>query len=257
MEKFKKGDYIVVRTNQSDVHASWVVNSSLTSEDLEPSEYIAKVKSVIDNGAAYLVYISSIGFRCVVDVSEILRRVSEDELTDDERDSEDSEEFTAPNVYINKVEDDEASDEDKCMFIAEDAMNALFPKEFVVTIDLCFSPYLKSDLLTDIDNLIKRIIVDSEGEGFYEKRDYFKEMLENLRFKEYYKLRVGIEDELDEAIINYVYLTVDTHFEEASIMWDFHADTQKFIRSLGPEYDSIRNYYIDLRTEIMRSPTFF
>ena len=83
MEKHKKGDFIVVKTNQPDIHASWMVNSGLTSENIEPSEYVAKIKSVIGDGESYLVYIPIIGFRCVVDKSEVLRRVHEDELTDD------------------------------------------------------------------------------------------------------------------------------------------------------------------------------
>ncbi len=249
MEKYKKGGYIAVMTNQPDVHASWMVNSGLTSEDIEPSEYSAKVKSVIGDGESYLIYIPSIGFRCVVDVSEVLRRVSDDELTDDERNCEDSEEFTAPNVFVCQENYQELSNEDRCKHLAVAAMKELFPKDKIVSVELCHSDYLKSDLRAMIDRLIRERC--SNNNQFQNKRDYFNEMLEHLRFKEYYNVRIGIKDKLDEGAINYVYAAVDNKIEEVSVLWDLYADTQRFVRSLGPEYDSVKNYFHDLRSEIL------
>jgi hypothetical protein len=248
MEKYKKDDYIVVRTNHPDVHASWMVNSGLTSEDIEPSEYVAKIKSVIGDGESYLVYIPSIGFRCVVDVSEVLRRVSEEEQSDDEK-GEDDTLFIAPNVYT--VEDDVQGEnvEEMCQHLAMAAMKELFPEDTVVSVELCHSDYLKSDLRSMIDRLIRERC--SNKHKFQKKRDYFNEMLEHLRFKEYYNIRIGIEDKLDEGAINYVYAAVDNRFNEVSVMRDFYADTQRFVRSLGPEYDSVKNYFRDLRSEIL------
>ena len=246
MEEYKKGDYIAVKTNQPDIHASWMVNSGLTSEDIEPSEYVAKIKSVIGDGESYLVYIPIIGFRCVVDKSEVLRRVHEDGLTDDERGSE---EFTAPNVFVCQENYQELSNEDKCNHLAIAAMKEFFPEDTVVSVELCHSDYLKSDLRSMIDRLIRERC--SNNNKFQKKRDYFNEMLEHLRFKEYYNVRIGIEDKLDEGAINYVYAAVDNKIEEVYVLWDLYADTQQFVRSLGPEYDSVKNYFHDLRSEIL------
>ena len=247
MEKYKKGDYIAVKTNQPDVHASWMVNSGMTSEDIEPSEYIAKVKSVIGDGESYLIYIPSIGFRCVVDVSEVLRRVSDDELTDDERNCEDSEEFTAPNVFVCQENYQELSNEDRCKNLAMAAMKELFPEDKVVSVEQYRSNYLKTDLLATIDFLIRRRC--SNNKAIQEKRNHFKNMLDHLRFKEYYNVRVGIEDKLEKGVTNYIYLAVDTRFKEVAISsYDI-----RFIRSLGPEYDSIYRFFTDFRREISSS----
>lgn len=242
---YKKGDYIKVSTNQPIVHISMVVDYDLNSEDVAPSEYTARVISVIGNDEAYLIYISSIGFRCVVDASEVLRRVSEKELTDDEICHKDDSEFNAPDVYICKERYQGMNHAGRCLLHAMAAMTELYPKDKVASVELCHSDYLKSDLLSAIDRLIKRRCKNSKA--IQKKRDYFKDMLEHLRFREYYNVRVGVEDEQDEHVTNYIYLAVDTRFEEVSMSpYDC-----RFVRNLGPEYDSINNYFNNLRTEIL------
>lgn len=250
MEKYKKGDYIVVKTNQPDVHFNWMWNSGLVNEDIAPSEYVAKIRSVIGDGEAYLIFIPSIGFRCVVDVSEVLRRVSEKELSDDDKEEDDIM-FLAPNVYTVIGDVLGESVEEKCQHIAKMAMKELFPEDKIVSVEQCQSDYIKTDLLETIDRIIKRKFDNKKA--ILEKRDHFKEMLENLRFKEFYNVRIGIEDEREEGAINDVYAAVDTNFCEVSIMRNFQVDTRRFVRSLGPEYDSIRKYYIDLRMEMLSS----
>lgn len=247
MDKFKKGDYILVKTNQANVHVSWMVNSGLTSEEIEPSEYVAKIRSVIGDGEAYLIFIPSIGFRCVVNSSEVLRRMHEDELTDDERGSEDSDEFTAPNVFVSHENYQGLSNEDRFKHLAMAAMKKLFPEDKIVSIEQCRSNYIKTDLLATIDFLIQRRC--GNNSAILKKRDYFKEMLEHLRFKEYYNVRVGIEDKQEEGATNYIYLAVDTEFKEVAISsYDI-----RFIHSLGPEYDSIYRFFTDFRREISSS----
>ena len=248
MDKFKKGDYILVKTNQANVHVSWMVNSGLTSEEIEPSEYVAKIRSVIGDGEAYLIFIPSIGFRCVVNSSEVLRRVSDKELSDDDKEEDDIM-FIAPNVYTNDCDVLGESVEEKCQHIVKMAMKELFPEDKIVSVEQCRSDYLKTDLLKTIDRIIKRKC--DNNKTIQEKRNHFKEMLEHLRFMEYYDVRVGIEDEREEGAINYVYAAVDINFCEVSIMRDFQADTRRFVRSLGPEYDSIRRYYIDLQSKML------
>lgn len=248
--KYKKGDYIEVMTNQPEVHFSWMVDCGMESEDVKPSEYIAKIKSVIGDGEAYFIFIPSIGFRCVVDASEVLRRVPEDELTDDERGHEDDPLFTAPNVYVCKEDYHGVNNEGRCLYLAMAAMAELFPEDKVESVELCHSSdYLKSDMLATIDHLIERR--KKKSRKFQKKREQFKEMLEHLRFKEYYDVRVGVEDELDEGSTYYIYLAVDTACTEVSVRKDMYSDGQRFYYSLGPEYDSIYRFYTDLRREIL------
>jgi len=242
---YKKGDYIKVLTNQPVVHISMVVDYNLNSEDVAPSEYTARVISVIDNDEAFLIYIPSVGFRCVVDASEVLRRVSEEELTDDEICHKDNSEFTAPDVYICKERHQGMNHAGRCLLHAMAAMTELYPKDKVASVELCHSDYLKSDLLSAIDRLIKRRCKNNKA--IQKKRDYFKDMLEHQRFREYYNVRVGVEDEQDEDVTNYIYLAVDTKFEEVAMSsYNF-----QFILSLGPEYTSVSNYFNDLRMEIL------
>lgn len=247
---YQKGDYILVRTKQADVHFNWMWNCGLKNEDIAPSEYVAKIRSIIGNSESYLIYIPSVGFRCVVDKAEVLRSVSEKELSDDDKEEDDIV-FIAPNVYTIAGDVLGESVEEKCQHIAKMAMKELFPEDKIVSVEQCQSDYIKTDLLETIDSIIKRKC--DNNKTIRVKRDFFKEMLENRRFKEYYDVRIGIEDEREKGVINYVYAAVDTSFCEVSIMRDFQADTHRFVRSLGPEYDSIRKYYIDLRMEMLSS----
>ena len=56
MEKYKKDDYIAVMTNQPDIHFMEMFGHGLSIDDVEPSEYVAKIKSVIDDDN-YLIFI--------------------------------------------------------------------------------------------------------------------------------------------------------------------------------------------------------
>ena len=249
---YKKGDYIAVITNQPEMHFRWIVDSILSGEEIEPEEYTAKIKSVIGNHEAYLVFIPSIGFRCVVNASEVLRRVSEDEMTDEERMCEDDIRYMAPNVFESKEDYEGVNNEGRCLLLALDAMAELFPDDKVVSVETCHSDYIKSDLLNLIDRLIQKGCNNSKE--ILEKREYFREMLEHLRFKEYYNVRVGVEDVENEAEFeqstNYVYVAVDCRFNEVSIKKDFYSDGERFDNSLGPEYDSIYRFFTEFRSEI-------
>ena len=66
-------------------------------------------------------------YRCVIHVSEILRKVSETELDEDSKGIEENIEFLAPNVYVNNAELNGDSVEDKCIALAELAMKSMFP----------------------------------------------------------------------------------------------------------------------------------
>ena len=250
--KYKKGDYIAVLTNQPDVHFGWMFNCDLKSEEVAPSEYVAKIKSVIGDDEAYLIYIPSIGFRCVVDTSEVLREVVEEDLADEDKGRENEILFTVPNLYTCEVAHKDVHNDGRYLLLAVDAMKKLYPEDKIVSVELCHSSdFVKSDLLTIIDNIVEK--QKKKSRSIQKKREHFREMLEHLRFKEYYDVRVGVEDKLDENATNYVYVAVDTKCTEASIRRKMGSDGQRFYHSLGPEYDSIYRLFCDLRQEIIKN----
>jgi hypothetical protein len=252
MNNYKKGDYITVMTNQPDAHFMEMFGHGMEVDNIEPSEYVGKIKSVIDDDN-YLIYIvhPTIGLRCVVNSSEILRKVSDTELSDDERKDEDDIEFLASNVYESSYVM-KGETEDKCALLCYFAMNNLFPEYKISSCEQISSEYKKSDLLNCADWLISHSTNKDETflNNLNKKRDYFKEMLKHLRFKEYYTIMVGVEDERDSDSTDYLYLFVDTRFEEVVITRD-GMERARFVRSLGPEYDSVGNYISGFRRGVL------
>ena len=80
-------------------------------------------------------------------------------------------------------------------------MHSLFPEYQISSIEQVSSEFTKKDLLECVDALIK--MNRNKDEPFVsklnKKRDYFNEMLQHLRFKEYYTIRVGVEDEREKC----------------------------------------------------------
>lgn len=89
MKKIKKGDYLIVRTDEPMIGFIERFGYGLSTDDVEPEDYVARVQQVIDS-ENYLVYIASVGYRCIVGSSEIVGIASEDQLTDDDRKEEKS-----------------------------------------------------------------------------------------------------------------------------------------------------------------------
>ena len=261
---YRKGEYIEVKTNQPDIHIIEMFGDGM-STDVEPSEYIGKIKSVIDDDN-YLIYIMHplIGYRCVIHSSEILRRVSETELTDKEKAAEDNIDFLAPNVYENDGEIKGENIEKKCISLSRKALNTLFPEYKIKSCKLIESDFIKSDLLKCVDWLIKNRCNDDTtiAQNLTEKRNHFKKILQQMRFKEYYTVRVEVKGkektkmsvfssfiESFNCTTYYLYLFVDTRFEEVSITRDINERT-RFYRSVGPEYYHIDGYINDFRKEV-------
>lgn len=252
MEKYKKGDYIAVMTNQPDIHFIEMFGHGLSTDNVEPSEYVAKIRNVIDDDNYLIFIVHPTTYRCVVSGSEIIRKMSDDELSEEIRKMEDCIEFLAPNVYDNHDEIKGNTIEEKCIVLSRKAMKSLFPDYKTTEYELVSSELIKADLLECVDILIKmnRNKKESFVTKLNKKRDYFNEMLQHLRFKEYYTIRVGVKDEKDSNATNYLYLFVDTRFEEVVITRDIQERT-RFFRSVGPEYDSIGNYISDFRLEVL------
>ena len=252
MEKYKKGDYIAVMTNQPDIHFIEMFGHGLSTDNVEPSEYVAKIKSVIDDDNYLIFIVHPTTYRCVVSGSEIIRKISDEELSKKIRKIEDHIEFLAPNVYDNHEEIKGDTIEEKCIVLSKKAMKSLFPDYKTTEYELISSEFTKKNLLECVDMLIKMNRNNKEPfvTKLNKKRDYFSEMLQHLRFKEYYTIRVGVEDEKDSNATNYLYLFVDTRFGEVVITRNIQERT-RFFRSVGPEYNSIGNYISDFRLEVL------
>ena len=181
MEKIKKGDYLIVRTNEPMIGFIERFGYGLSTEDIEPEDYVARVQQVIDS-ENYLVYIASVGYRCIVGSSEIVGIASEDQLTDDDRKEEkslfsflDEPQF----VYTNDEEVPGNSIAEKCKYLAKKAMAALFPESIIVRSYFNESDYIKADLLARVDTFVKEELFDDKNffESLKKKRDYFEDML--------------------------------------------------------------------------------
>ena len=85
METIKNGDYLIIRTNEPMIgFIERFGDGLLSTDDVEPEDYVARVLEVIDSGN-YLVYIASVGYRCVINSSEIVSFASEEQLTDEDK----------------------------------------------------------------------------------------------------------------------------------------------------------------------------
>ena len=258
MKKIKKGDYLIVRTDEPMIGFIERFGYGLSTDDVEPEDYVARVQQVIDS-ENYLVYIASVGYRCIVGSSEIVGIASEDQLTDDDRKEEkslfsflDEPQF----VYTNDEEVPGNSIAEKCKYLAKKAMAALFPESIIVRSYFNESDYIKADLLARVDTFIKEELFDDKNffESLKKKRDYFEDMLQHLRFKEYYTVTIGVQDEDDESITNFQMIAVDTLFEQVVITTDIDERT-KFFYSLGPDYDSVYRFYSDFIKEATTQET--
>lgn len=258
MEKIKKGDYLVIRTNEPIIGFIERFGYGMDVDDVEPEDFIARVLEVIDK-ENYLVYIASVGYRCVIGSSEIVSFAEEEQLTeDDKREFKPLFSFlTEPKyVYTNEGEVPGNSIAEKCDYLARKAMAELFPESKIVSSSFDESDFIKADLLSKVDSLMKEEFYEDKEffESLKKKRDYFAEMLQHLRFKEYYTITIGVQDEEDGNAITYRMVVVDTNFEQVVITTDIDERT-KFFNSLGPDYDSAYNFYRDFIMEAMTKET--
>ena len=84
MDTYKKGEYIAVMTNQPNMHFLEMFGHGLSTDNVKPSKYVGKIMNVIDDENYQILIVHPIPvYRCVIHVSEILRKVSETELDED------------------------------------------------------------------------------------------------------------------------------------------------------------------------------
>lgn len=230
---YKKDSYIAFMTNEPQVHFNEMFgHNDLTEDDFEKAEHIGFVKTVIDERNYLVVIVRPIlGFRCVINEDDIIRSVDASELTDEERSHREVPEFTAPNVYLCHSAPDGETVDEKCVNCAKEAMAHLFPEEDIAWVYRSWSSYLKSDMLGSI---IERAYEGQDAKQ--EKVDYFKSLLQAMRFKEYYYVSLDVYETPERTSMLCYHIAVDLKFEEVVVMRTM-SDIACFVRSLGPEYD--------------------
>lgn len=262
MNSYHKGDYVEYMTRQPEVHVEEMFGyGQVPPEEINEERHIGRIKSVIGDGEAYLIISLHPleGFLCVENSDKILRRLSDSEVTEEMINYQDSAEYMAPNVYLNE-ESMNGSIPEECKKIARKAMASLFPEEDIVNVEFSNSFFRKDDIISTLEKLMSSYAVNSKS---YDKlpdmkNDIIKE-IRKKRFKEYYQVDVGIkltEDDdpmltawLEEQGLHSIpgeygirtYLVaIDTNFKEVSIMRDI-VERTRFFRSLGPEFDQVKN----------------
>ena len=250
---YKKGSYIAFMTKQPEVHLNVMFGyNDLTEADFEKTEHIGFILSVIDDKTYLVMTVRPMeGFRCIVDNADILHSVNENELTKKELAYEEMIEFTAPNVYHSHTGVQGDTLEEKCINCAKEAMENLFPNEEIPCFEFCESDFLKADLLNGLQGLFDLFNIKSRDKELEEACTKFEEILQNKHFKEYYTLRVGVYENTEKKSIYYYYVAIDLKMKEVVIMRNIDERT-RFFRSLGPDYDYVYEWKMNITRELLK-----
>lgn len=291
--KYKKNDIVRFISNQPSAHVIRMFGQydGLKAEDATPEEYLGRVKSVIGDGRAYVVStISNLkGFICILNADEITGTVPLSELTKDEKKEyfSRSESHEAPNVFDNDPSDmdDSMSPEEKCKCVATKAMAAQFPDAVMKGFQLFgIYDYRLEKYIVDLENCLEsaREKPAKRQAELKKKRDELESWFRQMRFKEYYTICVGVEEdstdddyelqktvhqmlerqfgkeEADRAqyirpekVVRNWMIAIDLHFEEVSIMRNISERTH-FGMFLGVEYQQLDDAKINFAYECMK-----
>ena len=281
---YKKNDIVRIITNQPGVHLMEMFgHCEFKPEEIKPEEYIARVKSVIADGKAYVVAVISDwgGHICILNPEEIIGQMQESELTEEQRKKYHERcHLDAPNVYDNDPSwlKPSMSVDEKCEAVARKAMSELFPEAKICCIEKDCGFFLEN-YINDLDYCLENF-----GNGrskrteakLRKKRDELESWFRKARFKEYYAIKVGVEQpateediEIDrwayesiskhvgkpdnpfeppKTVVRYWLVAIDLHFEEVSIMRDGTERTHFFL-SLGVEHDNLYHAKINFAHE--------
>ena len=246
MEQLKKNDYVEFIGSQMKDGKRTV---GITGEGEENSlELAGRITSVIGDGSYLVITARPIaGYKCVVNNAQIIRKLSEDEVSD--LDDLCSIDVDSAGLKIYTCEDEPMGNsiKEKCRSLVEQAMRSLLPEETVESMRMVRSDFLKSDLLKCVDRCLDRHANEYDFSKLTElktKRDEFEVMLHQKRFREYYSLAVDLASGK-----NYL-VAVSTDLREAVIPRD-KFELSGFVDSLGPEFASVFKHKKELCREII------
>ena len=289
MEKYKKNDVIHFMTNGPQVHLMDMFgHCEFNPDDIKKEEYIGRIKSVVGNGASYVMSTISPmeGFICIADAGDVIAGVDVSGLSKEQRKAyEDrADGYEAPNVYDNDPSDlDEGmSIEEKCKAVAMKAVKALFPEEKVLGAKMDSDSWMSRQWFIDnMDYFLPEVKDKARQEEMKKKRDEFVPLFAKARFKEYHSVTVSVEEAATEEdtkmekeihehfrkVIGETYpefheedfktiqknwmVAVDHNFEEVCVMRDIH-ERGAFFMSLGPEYNDMEHACAWFRNECLK-----
>lgn len=259
---YKKNDIVKIITNQPGVHVMEMFgHCEFNPEEIEPSEYIARVKSVIADGKAYVVAVISDGggHICILNPDEIIGQLEESDLTQEQRDKYHERcHLDAPNVFDNDPSwlDDGLSIDQKCEAVARKAIAELFPDAKIRSVEPDEGFFLEN-YIKDLDDCLEQFGAGKSKRKLAKlrkKRDELESWFRKMRFKEYYAVIVGVERlETDNhlKVTAFWLVAIDLHFEEVSVMRNGEERTHFFL-SLGPEHDDLYHAKIGFAHDCMR-----
>jgi len=249
---YKKGSYIAFMTKQPEVHLNEMFGyNDLTEKDFKESEHIGFIMSVLDDNTYIAVTVRPLKcFECIITESDILHSVDESELTEEEKDVKALVGFKLPNVYYPQSKVQGETPKEKCEQLAKDALCSLFPEEMIANVKFEESEYLKSDLLSGLQNLFKLFKIKDRDSELEKACNEFEKILKDSSFKEHYSVIAGVYDHTDKRSIHNYLVAIDMDFEEVTVMRNIEERTQ-FYRSLGPDYDNVYSWKIGKTQELL------
>lgn len=249
---YKKGSYIAFMTKQPEVHLNEMFGyNNLTEKDFKESEHIGFIMSVLDDNTYLAVTVRPLKcFECIITESDILHSVDESEITEDEKDVKSLVGFKLPNVYYPQTKVQGETPKEKCEQLAKDALCSLFPEEMIANVNFEESEYLKSDLLSGLQNLFKLFKIKDRDSELEKACNGFEKILKDSSFKEHYSVIVGVYDHTDKRTIHNYLVAIDLKFEEVTVMRNIDERT-RFFRSLGSDYDNVYSWKIGKTQELL------
>jgi len=154
------------------------------------------------------------------------------------------------NIYRNNEEIFGCTIEIRCITQALTAMAHNCPDDEVVSASFIKPDTFRYGWISLIDWHLDTLRCDDNFlSAVHNRRDHFAEMVQELRFDEYYWVSVGIKNENNEEAAVYCLLAIDKDLKEVIITKGYD-ERMRLMASLWPEYESTYSYGIDLYNEL-------
>lgn len=252
---YKEGDFVELMTRQPGVHVQVMFGyGQVPLDDIKEEKYVGRIKTVIGNGTSFLIRSLSPldGFYCVEDAEKIIRKLDDNEITDEMQSKKEPPHYTAPNVFINKepIAHLGVSVEMKCIMLARVALATLFPDEDCLDAELIPSDYNVDGAVAFLDEIQKAFYNENCSMTLAEVEETKKRVVKEMRtkrFKEYYCVQIALRDTnipgnegqpAGGIVPRYIIAVVDHNFEVVSILRN-RKERSAFEMSLGPEFDDV------------------
>lgn len=248
MEWLKINDYIEFPCNLSEERKREICKiEEVSINDL--NTLVGRVATVISNNASLVITARPCaGYKIIVENSQIIRKLSVDEVSDEDDLSSFDVDSAGLKIYNCEDEAKGETTREKCRYVVKRAIESLFPEESIESVCPIWSDFLKSDLMKSVDSCFERKRNECDSTRLKKlkaKRDEFESLLHQNRFREYYSLIVDLASGKNFLV------AVDTDLREVVIPRD-KFELSVFVDRLGPEYAVVYKNKIDLCGEIIK-----